>query len=101
LELALGVSSSPLTSFIAATSSKSATAAHNDLDAERSSMDDACFALEDVGIDLETKRRRIGRFIGMSGCESPVVDKHGIEKSKEKWISAQPIILPLETWQKT
>ncbi|KAI9640813.1 hypothetical protein NHQ30_010653 [Ciborinia camelliae] len=27
----------------------------------------------DVNADLEVKRRRLGRFIGLRGCESPVV----------------------------
>lgn len=26
-------------------------------------------------VDLETKRRRFGRFIGLRGCESPVLDE--------------------------
>ncbi|KAL1975194.1 hypothetical protein VTN31DRAFT_3586 [Thermomyces dupontii] len=30
-------------------------------------------------VDLETKRRRIGRFIGLRGCESPVKTGFGIE----------------------
>lgn len=27
----------------------------------------------DQAADLETKRRRFGRFVGLRGCESPVV----------------------------
>jgi hypothetical protein len=27
-------------------------------------------------VDLQTKRRRFGRFIGLRGCESPTVSEH-------------------------
>jgi hypothetical protein len=30
---------------------------------------------EVVQVDLETKRRRWGRFVGLRGCESPVVER--------------------------
>lgn len=34
----------------------------------------------DANIDLQTKRRRWGRFIGLRGCESPVVSGEEIEE---------------------
>ncbi|GIK07414.1 hypothetical protein Aspvir_003078 [Aspergillus viridinutans] len=34
-------------------------------------------------VDLQTKRRRFGRFIGLRGCESPTVSEHGEDETEE------------------
>ncbi|KAF7176603.1 hypothetical protein CNMCM7691_003095 [Aspergillus felis] len=34
-------------------------------------------------VDLQTKRRRFGRFIGLRGCESPTVREHGEDETEE------------------
>ncbi|KAF7923526.1 hypothetical protein BELL_0002g00350 [Botrytis elliptica] len=39
-----------------------------------------CPVYWDVNADLETKRRRLGRFIGLRGCESPVESVEEIER---------------------
>jgi hypothetical protein len=38
------------------------------------------------GLALEEKRRKIGRFIGLRGCESPVKSEEEIiQESRERW----------------
>lgn len=38
------------------------------------------------GVDLETKRRRWGRFIGLQGCESPVENEDGNDDGESESI---------------
>lgn len=38
-----------------------------------------------VIVNLETKRRRFGRFIGLRGCESPTLDESMEEKMERVW----------------
>ncbi|KAL1990215.1 hypothetical protein VTN49DRAFT_6054 [Thermomyces lanuginosus] len=40
-------------------------------------------------VDLETKRRRIGRFIGLRGCESPVKTGFGIEDDPQNNVDVE------------
>lgn len=37
----------------------------------------------DVDADIEVKRRRLGRFIGLRGCESPEMNVEGVESVEE------------------
>ncbi|KAJ5306696.1 hypothetical protein PENANT_c003G10504 [Penicillium antarcticum] len=36
-------------------------------------------------VDLETRRRRFGKFIGLQGCESPIRARFGWEQERDEW----------------
>ena len=46
------------------------------------------------GVELSTKRRRWGRFIGLRGCESPTAEEAGggeglMERMEREWLRAR------------